>query len=90
MFTPGQVPSASTPDGKASHQYILIVVPQPDGGEKYTVKVEAAVTVMADVAVLLPSAVVTVIVAVPTATAVTKPVALTVATAVLLDCQVTF
>lgn len=44
---------------------------------------------MADVAVLAPSAVFTVMVAVPAATAVTKPVALTVATAVLLLVQVT-
>ena len=47
-------------------------------------------TVMVDVAVLAPSAVVTVIVAVPTLTPVTSPLALTVATAVLLLLQVTF
>ena len=46
--------------------------------------------VIAHVAVLLPSAVVTVIVAVPAPTAVTIPDAPTVATAVLLDVQVTF
>ena len=46
-------------------------------------------SVTAQVAVLLPSVVFTVMVAVPAATAVTKPVALTVATAVLLDVQVT-
>jgi len=48
-----------------------------------------ALTVIADVAVLLPSLVVTVIVALPAATAVTKPVELTVATDVLLDDHVT-
>jgi len=48
-----------------------------------------ALTVIADVAVLLPSLVVTVIVALPAATAVTRPVELTVATEVLLDDQVT-
>ncbi len=48
------------------------------------------VTVMALVAVLLPSCVVTVIVAVPTATAVTKPAVLTVATEALLLLHVTF
>ena len=47
-------------------------------------------TVMTEVAVLEPSCVVTVIVAVPTLTPVTSPVALTVATAVLLLLQVTF
>ena len=47
-------------------------------------------TVMVDVAVLAPSAVVAVIVAVPTDTPVTSPVALTVATALLLLLQVTF
>ena len=46
-------------------------------------------TVITLVAVLAPSAVVTVIVAVPTETPVTSPVALTVATAVLLLLQVT-
>ena len=48
-------------------------------------------TVNAQVALLLlPSAVVTVIVAVPGALAVTKPLLLTVATVVLLDFHVTF
>ena len=47
------------------------------------------VTVTAQVAVLLPSCVVTVMVALPAATPVTKPVALTVATEVLLEVQVT-
>ena len=47
-------------------------------------------TVITEVAVRAPSAVVTVIVAVPTLTPVTSPVALTVATAVLLLLQVTF
>ena len=47
-------------------------------------------TVITLVAVLAPSAVVTVMVAVPTDTPVTSPVALTVATAVLLLLQVTF
>ena len=46
-------------------------------------------TVITEVAVRAPSAVVTVIVAVPTLTPVTSPVALTVATAVLLLLQVT-
>ncbi len=46
-------------------------------------------TVITEVAVLEPSAVVTVMVAVPTDTPVTSPVALTVATAVLLLLQVT-
>ena len=46
-------------------------------------------TVMTEVAVKLPSAVVTVIVTVPTETPVTSPLALTVATAVLLLLQVT-
>ena len=47
-------------------------------------------TVIRLVAVLEPSCVVTVMVAVPTDTPVTRPVALTVATAVLLLLQVTF
>ena len=47
------------------------------------------VTVMAQVAVLLPSWVVTVMVAVPAATAVTRPLVFTVAIAVLLDDQLT-
>ena len=48
-------------------------------------------TVKAQVALLLlPSAVVTVMVADPVALAVTKPLLLTVATVVLLDFQVTF
>ena len=50
----------------------------------------AAETVTAQVAVLLPSCVVKVIVAEPTATPVTTPVVLTVANAVLLDVHVTF
>ena len=50
----------------------------------------ARVTVTAQVALLPPSAVVTVMVAVPGATAVTTPLALTVATELLLLCQVTF
>ena len=45
---------------------------------------------MADVAVLFPSVVLTVIVAEPIARPVTRPVAVTVAMAVLLDDQVTF
>ena len=48
-------------------------------------KVVTGFTVIVLVAVLLPSVVFTVMVAVPAATAVTKPAALTVATAVLLD-----
>ena len=52
--------------------------------------VTGTVTVTAQVAVLLPSAVVTVIVAVPDATAVTFPAVETVATLVLLLLQVTF
>ena len=52
--------------------------------------VTGTVTVTAQVAVLLPSAVVTVIVAVPDATAVTFPEVETVATLVLLLLQVTF
>src|SRR5687768_10866841 len=48
------------------------------------------VTVMVEVAVLPWSCVVTVIVAVPTATAVTSPELFTVATEVLLDDQLTF
>ena len=47
-------------------------------------------TVMTEVAVLEPSAVVTVMVAVPTDTPVTSPLALTVATAVFELLQVTF
>ena len=47
-------------------------------------------TVITEVAVLEPSCVVTVIVAVPTLTPVTSPVALTVATAVFELLQVTF
>ena len=46
-------------------------------------------TVMVLVAVLAPSCVVTVMMAVPGATAVTNPLALTVATAVLLELQLT-
>jgi hypothetical protein len=47
------------------------------------------VTVIADVAVLFPSWVVTVIVALPVATPVTTPLEFTVATAVLFELQVT-
>jgi hypothetical protein len=50
--------------------------------------VTGVVTVIAEVAVKPPSAVVTVIVAVPVATAVTRPVELTVATVVALLDQV--
>lgn len=49
----------------------------------------AAVTVIVEVAVLLPSWVVTVIVALPVEIAVIRPVAFTVATAVLLEVQLT-
>ena len=48
------------------------------------------VTVMAELAILLPLCVVAVIVAVPIATAVTNPLASTVATASSLDDQITF
>ena len=58
-------------------------------GDTVTPVTNIGFTVMVDVAVLAPSAVVTVIVAVPTLTPVTSPVALTVATAVLLLLQVT-
>jgi hypothetical protein len=54
------------------------------------IPVTVVVTVTATVAVLLPSAVVTVMVAVPFATALMTPLLLTVATAVLLELQVTF
>jgi hypothetical protein len=64
---------------------------------KFKVKLDAlkvtpetgTVTVITQVAVLLPSAVVTIMVAIPAPTAVTKPLALTVATFVLLDAHVT-
>ncbi len=59
-------------------------------GDTVTPVTRIGLTVMVDVAVLDPSCVVTVIVAVPTDTPVTSPVALTVATAVLLLLQVTF
>ena len=59
-------------------------------GDTVTPVTNIGFTVMVDVAVLEPSCVVTVIVAVPTLTPVTRPVALTVATAVLLLLQVTF
>ena len=59
-------------------------------GDTVTPVTRIGLTVMVDVAVLEPSCVVTVIVAVPTDTPVTSPVALTVATAVLLLLQVTF
>ena len=52
--------------------------------------VTAKVDVTTQAAVLFPSCVVTVIVAVPPAIAVTRPVALTVATALLLLLQLTF
>ena len=58
-------------------------------GDTLTPVTSMGLTVMTEVAVKLPSAVVTVIVAVPTETPVTSPVALTVATAVLLLLQVT-
>jgi hypothetical protein len=59
-------------------------------GDTLTPVTNIGFTVMVDVAVLAPSAVVTVMVAVPTLIPVTSPVALTVATAVLLLLQVTF
>ena len=59
-------------------------------GDTLTPVTRIGLTVMTEVAVKLPSAVVTVIVAVPTDTPVTRPVELTVATAVLLLLQVTF
>ena len=59
-------------------------------GDTLTPVTKIGFTVMTEVAVLAPSAVVTVIVAVPTDTPVTSPDALTVATAVLLLLQVTF
>ena len=58
-------------------------------GDTLTPVTSIGLTVMTEVAVLAPSAVVTVMVAVPTDTPVTRPVALTVATAVLLLLQVT-
>jgi len=58
-------------------------------GDTLTPVTSIGLTVITEVAVLEPSAVVTVIVAVPTDTPVTIPVALTVATAVLLLLQVT-
>jgi hypothetical protein len=59
-------------------------------GDTLTPVTSIGLTVITLVAVLEPSAVVTVIVAVPTDKPVTRPVALTVATAVLLLLQVTF
>ena len=59
-------------------------------GDTLTPVTNIGFTVMVEVAVLAPSAVVTVMVAVPTLIPVTSPVALTVATAVLLLLQVTF
>ena len=59
-------------------------------GDTLTPVTRIGLTVITLVAVLAPSAVVTVMVAVPTDTPVTRPVALTVATAVLLLLQVTF
>ena len=58
-------------------------------GDTLTPVTRIGLTVMTEVAVLEPSCVVTVMVAVPTETPVTSPVALTVATAVLLLLQVT-
>jgi hypothetical protein len=58
-------------------------------GDTLTPVTRIGLTVMTEVAVKLPSAVVTVMVAVPTDTPVISPVALTVATAVLLLLQVT-
>jgi hypothetical protein len=59
-----------------------------DSGDK-VIPVTGTVTVMAEVAVLFPSTVVTVIVADPPETAVTKPLSLTIATLLLLDFHVT-
>jgi hypothetical protein len=58
-------------------------------GDTLTPVTSIGLTVITEVAVLAPSAVVTVIVAVPTDTPVTSPLSLTVATAVLLLLQVT-
>ncbi len=58
-------------------------------GDTLTPVTRIGLTVMTEVAVKLPSAVVTVMVAVPTETPVTSPVALTVATAVFELLQVT-
>ena len=57
---------------------------------KWTVKVGVGVTVIKDVAVLAPSAVFTVMVELPAVIPLTTPLASTVATAVLLEVQVTF
>ena len=89
MFTPGQVPSAKTPAGKALHQYILMVLPQADGLKKCTTKLLDAATVIVAVDVLAPSVVLAVIATVPAAMPVTSPVALTVAMAVFADAHVT-
>ena len=59
-------------------------------GETVTPVTSIGLTVITLVAVLEPSAVVTVMVAVPTDTPVTSPVAFTVATAVFELLQVTF
>ena len=59
-------------------------------GDTLTPVTSIGLTVMTEVAVLEPSCVFTVMVAIPTDTPVTSPVALTVATAVLLLFQVTF
>ena len=59
-------------------------------GDTLTPVTATLFTVIAEVAVLLPSCVVTVIVAVPAATPVTSPDAFTVATAGLLELQLTF
>ena len=56
-------------------------------GDTVTPVTNIGLTVITDVAVRAPSAVVTVMVAVPTDTPVTRPVALTEATAVLLLLQ---
>jgi hypothetical protein len=59
-------------------------------GDTVTPVTNIGFTVMVDVAVLAPSAVVTVMVAVPTLTPVTRPVALTEATALFELLQVRF
>ena len=59
-------------------------------GDTLTPVTKIGLTVITDVAVRAPSAVVTVMVAVPTLMPVTRPVGLTVATDVLLLLQVTF
>jgi hypothetical protein len=59
-------------------------------GDTLTPVTKIGLTVITDVAVRAPSAVVTVMVAVPTLMPVTRPVGLTLATDVLLLPQVTF